>query len=80
MTDTKSEEPKPKSGNRFIRLSSAGIQMGITIFLGASLGKYLDEKYPNEKNWWTAGLTIFAVAIALYNLIRQVNKLNSDDK
>jgi F0F1-type ATP synthase assembly protein I len=72
-----SEQKKP---NRFIRLSGIGIQMAATIFLGAFLGRYLDDKYPMEKKWWTIGLTIFAVAISLYNVLKQVNRLNDSEQ
>ena len=72
-----SEQKKP---NRFVRLSGVGIQMAATIFLGAFLGRYLDDKYPMEKKWWTIGLTIFAVAISLYNVLKQVNRLNDSEQ
>ena len=53
--------------------------MGLTIFLGARLGKYLDDNHSSaEKNWYTMGFTIFAVAISLYAVLRQVNKLNDE--
>ena len=71
------EQKKP---NRFVRLSGIGIQMAATIFLGAFLGRYLDDKYPMEKKWWTIGLTIFAVAISLYNVLKQVNRLNDSEQ
>lgn len=64
---------------RFARLSGIGLQMGATIFLGAYLGKYLDGKYPSDKNWYTIGLTLFAVAISLYNILKQVNRINNED-
>lgn len=72
-----SEQKKP---NRFVRLSGIGIQMAATIFLGAFLGRYLDDKYPMEKKWWTIGLIIFAVAISLYNVLKQVNRLNDSEQ
>ena len=53
--------------------------MGATIFLGAYLGRYLDDKYPSNKKWFTIGLTIFAVAVSLYNIVRQLNKINAED-
>jgi len=52
--------------------------MGITIYLGAYLGRWLDEKYPNDKNWYTIGCTLSAVALALWQLLKQVNKLNEE--
>ncbi|MGE0561892.1 MAG: AtpZ/AtpI family protein [Flavobacteriales bacterium] len=77
----KSNQPskKPKRRNNFIRLSGIGIQMGVTVFLGAYLGKFLDQKFPSNKNWFTIGLTIFAVAISLYNILQQVNRINQEE-
>ncbi|MDX2362566.1 MAG: AtpZ/AtpI family protein [Crocinitomicaceae bacterium] len=72
------KEPK-KGAPKYVRLSGIGMQMAATIFLGAYLGKYLDDKYPMDKKWWTIGLTLFAVTISLYNVLRQVNRMNSDE-
>lgn len=65
--------------NRYLELMGIAAQMGITIFLGAYLGKWLDGKYPNDKNWFTIVFTLLAVAIALYMVLKQVNKLNEDE-
>ena len=70
---------KPKPRNNFIRLSGIGLQMGATIFLGAYAGKFLDQKFPSNKNWFTIGLTILAVAISLYNILKQVNRINQEE-
>ena len=64
---------------RFLRLSGIGIQMGATVFLGAYVGRWLDGKYPADKKWFTIGLTLLAVCISLYNVLKQVNKLNELD-
>jgi uncharacterized membrane protein YfcA len=66
-------------GNKFLVLTGVGIQMMATIFAGAFAGKYLDEKYPAEKKWFTMGLTILAVFVSLYLVIQQLNRLNKDD-
>jgi len=76
MSDKKE---KPKGPSRFVRISGVGAQMAVTICLFAFLGRYLDDTYPMEKKWWTIGLTLFGVAISLYNVLRQVNKINSED-
>lgn len=65
--------------NRYLELMGIAAQMGVTIFLGAYLGKWLDEQYPAEKRWYTMVFTILAVCIALYMVLKQVNKLNSDE-
>lgn len=74
-----SEEKNKGRLTKFARLSGIGLQMGVTIFIGAYLGKLLDEKYPSNKKWFTIGLTLLFVAISLYNVLRQVNKLNDED-
>ena len=53
--------------------------MGVTIYLGAYLGKWLDEKNPLDKNWYTIICTLSAVVLALWQLLRQVNKLNEEN-
>lgn len=63
----------------FLVLTGVAAQMGATIFLGAYFGKWLDEKYPSDKKWFTMSLTILAVVVALYLVVKQVNKLNEDD-
>ena len=68
-----------KRSNRYLVLSSAGLQMGVTIYLGAYLGKWLDEKSPLDKNWYTIICTLSAVVLALWQLLRQVNKLNEEN-
>ena len=64
---------------RFARLSGIGFQMGATIFFGAMLGKYLDERFPSTKKWFTIGCTLLSVAVALYMVLKQVNRLNENE-
>lgn len=54
--------------------------MGIVIFLFAYLGKWLDTNYPNKHSIYVKVLTLLGVAIAFYNLNRQLKKLNDSDK
>ena len=62
----------------YLRFSSIAIQMGVTIFAGAYLGKWLDTKYPMDKKWFTIVLTLFSVTIAITSVLRQINKLNKE--
>ena len=75
----KRDPAKKSTVSRYARFSGIAFQMGSTIFLGAYLGRYLDDKYPSNKKWFTIGLTIFAVAVSLYNIVRQLNKINAED-
>jgi uncharacterized membrane protein YfcA len=66
--------------NRYLELMGIAAQMGVTIFMGAYFGKWLDERYPSEKKWFTMALTILSVMIALYMVLKQVNKINQDEE
>ena len=82
MAEDEDKKKKSKrSSGRYLQLTGIGLQMGLTIFIGAYVGRWLDEKYPSDKKWFTIGLTIFAVIGSLISVLRQVNRLNDlDDK
>lgn len=56
------------------RLSGAGLQMGLTIYLGNLLGSWLDKKF--EFTFLETTVTLAAIFLSMYSLIRQVNKIN----
>ncbi len=70
---------KNKAPNKWLVLINIPIQMGIIIFLFAALGDWLDEKYPNPKNWYVKILVIVGVAVAFYNINRQLKEINKND-
>jgi F0F1-type ATP synthase assembly protein I len=51
--------------------------MGIIIFGFAALGNWLDEKYKNSNNIYVKVLTLAGVAIAFYNINRQLKDINN---
>ncbi|TXD83992.1 hypothetical protein ESY86_07775 [Subsaximicrobium wynnwilliamsii] len=51
--------------------------MGVTIWLGNELGKWLDFKF--EKDFWAPTITLLAVFIAMYLVISQVLKMSKED-
>ena len=53
--------------------------MGVTLYLGAFFGKYLDQKYLTQKPWFTISCVFLALVIALYNVVQQLNRINKDD-
>ncbi|WP_405610207.1 AtpZ/AtpI family protein [Polaribacter sp. Asnod1-A03] len=63
-----------KSLNKAIRLSGAGLQMGLTIYLGFLFGKWLDVKF--ETSFLKETVALLSVFIATYSLIKQANKIN----
>lgn len=74
------ENPNPKKNNyrKWLVLMNIPFQMGVIIFLFSYLGNWLDAKYPNPNGIYVKTITMLGVAIALYNVIKQVSKLNKD--
>jgi hypothetical protein len=66
--------------NKWLALINIPIQMGIVIFVFSYFGKWLDENYCDSTNAYTKIVTLVGVFLALYNVIRQVNQLNKNDK
>lgn len=73
------QEPKKKSANRWLALINIPIQMGIIVFVFAYGGNWLDEKYPNPNDIYVKILTLVGVAIAFYNINRQLKDLNNSE-
>ena len=68
---------KPKKRlNRYIVLTGIGLQMGITIYLFAYLGKWLDARY-TDANTYTIVCTLAGVALSFYSLLRQIKNLDN---
>ena len=68
---------KPKKRlNRYIVLTGIGLQMGITIYLAARLGKWLDATYTGT-NTYTIILTLSGIVLSFYSLLRQLKNLEN---
>ena len=74
----KSQLPKKKP-NKWLALINIPIQMGVVIFLFSRLGNLLDEKYPNPNTLFVKALTLIGVALAFYNINRQLKEINEAD-
>ena len=75
----KSPLPKKKP-NKWLALINIPIQMGVVIFLFSYLGNWLDEKYPNPNTLFVKVLTLIGVALAFYNINRQLKEINEADE
>lgn len=73
-------QPKKKQRNKWLALINIPIQMGVIIYLFSLLGNWLDQKYINEHRLFVKTLTLLGVAIAFYNLNRQLKDINSSEK
>ncbi len=70
------EKPPKKPLNKYLKLTGIGLQMGATIYLGAYIGKKLDTMYPNDRNWFTVGLTMIGVIAAMVSIVIQTKNLH----
>ena len=73
-------DSKKKQSNKWLVFMNIPFQMGLIIFLGVVLGQWLDEKFKIEGSVLTIVFSLLAVFVALYNVIRQVNKMSNDKK
>lgn len=71
--------PNKKRANKWLQLINIPIQMGAIIFLFSYLGDWLDENHPHPKVYYSKILIMIGVALALYNVIRQVNEINKTE-
>jgi predicted MFS family arabinose efflux permease len=70
------QNPK-KNNNKWLALINIPIQMGAIIYMFSYLGNWLDEKYENSNNIYVKILTLVGVAIAFYNINRQLKDINN---
>ncbi|MEJ5963749.1 AtpZ/AtpI family protein [Pedobacter immunditicola] len=68
------EEKEDNKAGSFIKYSAIGFQMLVTIGLFAFIGHKLDENRQSNKPILTAIFSVFGVFIALYQVIKQLNK------
>ncbi len=77
--DNSAKKPN-KSLKNLAQFSGIAFQMGATIFAAAYFGKWLDEKYPSDRKWFTMLCSILGVIVSLYVVLKQLNKYNESDK
>jgi hypothetical protein len=77
MTDN---PQKKKPGNKWLALINIPIQMGVIIFLFSYLGHWLDQKFLNPHNIYVKIITMLGVALAFYNINRQLKDINKMDE
>ncbi|MCB9363838.1 MAG: AtpZ/AtpI family protein [Flavobacteriales bacterium] len=70
---------KPKPRNNYLRFSGVAIQMGAIIGLGAWAGSALDAHYQITNKLFTISVTLLAVAISMYLVIKEVINMSKDD-
>ena len=68
--------PKKPLKNALI-LTGTAFQMGAIIYLFVFLGKWLDSAYNDGNRFYTIVSTLAGVAVSLYLIIKQLNRINS---
>lgn len=75
------KNPNPKkTSNKWLQLINIPIQMGMVIFLFSYAGKWLDNQFINEYNFFLKSFIVVGVIIAFINLNRQLKKINESEK
>lgn len=69
-----------KQFNPFLRFTTIALQMGVTIYLGSKLGEWLDVKFNNTNQLYYKMVTLIAVFIAMYAVIKQVLNLTNSNQ
>lgn len=76
MSQPQSPKKKP---NKWFALVNIPFQMGVIVFAFAWAGNWLDSTYPNKHDVYVKILTLVGVAIAFYNVNRQLKEINKSD-
>ena len=75
------KNPNPKkTSNKWLQLINIPIQMGMVIFLFSYAGKWLDNQFIYEYNFFLKSFIVVGVIIAFINLNRQLKKINESEK
>ena len=74
MDNNNQKKPKGPLKNAAI-LMGIGLQMGVTIYLFVLLGKWLDTNYNDGEKLYIIIMTLLGVAVSLYTVLKQVNRI-----
>ena len=68
------KEKKNAQLNRWVKFSTIPFQMGVTIYLGNLLGKWLDVRYATD--WLETAITLLSVFLSIYIVVKGAIQLN----
>ncbi len=73
------KHPKKKNSfNSYARFSGIAFQMIAIVMVGSFIGVKLDDKFPNEHNWYTLALSLASVILSVIFVIRNINLASKD--
>lgn len=73
--------PMPPQFRRYLRYSSVGLEMGLSVILGLVIGQWLDKKL-NTGPWLLLVFLLFGMVAgfrSVFRLMREVNRPSADD-
>lgn len=73
------KKSKPNIMQELAPYASLGLQLVLTIIIGAYIGWWLDGKY-NTSPWFLITLTFFGAFAGMFSFIRTVTKRNKNKK
>lgn len=73
------EDKRKQRVKNYLKFSTIALQMGVLITAAALGGDWLDDRQGNEFPLWTLILTLIAIFGSLFQIIREVSKMNDDD-
>ena len=73
---TNNSNQNKRNNNKWLALINIPIQMGVIVFAFAYFGKWLDNQYPNPHAIYVKVFTLVGVALAFYNINRQLKDIN----
>ena len=73
---TNNPNQNKRNNNKWLALINIPIQMGVIVFAFAYFGKWLDNQYPNPHSIYVKVFTLVGVALAFYNINRQLKDIN----
>ncbi len=70
------KDSNKQNNTKWLALINIPIQMGVIVFAFSFLGNWLDEKYPNPNKIYLKIMVLVGIAIAFYNINRQLKDIN----
>lgn len=82
-TGASKHSPGRRPPNAILRYSGMAMQMMVIIVAGALGGMWLDGHFGTARPWFTGGLTILSVIVAMYSAVKDLlsgDKPNNKDR
>lgn len=69
----KNKTPRSKKqANQALKYSGMGMQMAISVFVGAMIGQWLDAHFEMERPIWTAVLALVFLCASMYLVLKDL--------